>query len=223
MRIRNKMVMRFADNGDPRSLASRMRAARNQQFRSLISNLPRPLSILDVGGTPAIWERIEFADRPDVQITLINIAPQAPCWSNIASIAGDARDMAQFETHQFDVVYSNSVIEHVGDMQSVQRMAAEVQRVGKYYFLQTPNLYFPIEPHFVFPFFQFLPRSVRIKLVQNFGLGWMQRQTNREDAATDVDSIRLLSEDKIRGLFPEAQVRIEKFLGLHKSIMAYNM
>jgi 2-polyprenyl-3-methyl-5-hydroxy-6-metoxy-1,4-benzoquinol methylase len=79
--------------------------------------------------------------------------------------------MRQFRDHQFDVVYSNSVIEHVGDLDDMRRMAQEIQRVGKRYFLQTPNRYFPIEPHFVFPFFQFLPRPVQISLVQKFRLG----------------------------------------------------
>ena len=49
---------------DPNSLASRMRGKRNQQFREAISQLPRPLSILDVGGTQAVWKAIDFVDRP---------------------------------------------------------------------------------------------------------------------------------------------------------------
>jgi SAM-dependent methyltransferase len=217
------MVLSVADNGNPASLASRMRAARNRHFRDLIDALPRPLSILDVGGTPAVWERIGFAGRQDVEITLINLEPQPMQWNNITAVAGDARDMSRFATHQFDVVYSNSVIEHVGDRLSVERMAAEVQRVGKHYFLQTPNRYFPIEPHFVFPFFQFLPRFIRIELLRRFELGWMQRQNNPEHAARDVDSINLLSKPEVRDLFPGAKIELENVLGLAKSIMAHNL
>jgi 2-polyprenyl-3-methyl-5-hydroxy-6-metoxy-1,4-benzoquinol methylase len=121
-----------------------------------------------------VWETIGFANQPDIQITLINVKPCETSYNNISLIVGDARDIHQFREHQFDVVYSNSVIEHVGDPTDMQRMAQEVRRVSKSYFMQTPYRYFPIEPHFVFPFFQFLPRTVQIALVQTFNLGWIE-------------------------------------------------
>jgi hypothetical protein len=62
------MVTKLADDRDPNSLASRMRSKRNQKFREAIQRLPRPLSILDVGGTQAAWETIGFVDQPDVRI-----------------------------------------------------------------------------------------------------------------------------------------------------------
>src|ERR1039457_2552789 len=108
------MVFKFADNRDPNSLASRLRAKRHEWFRSLISNLPRPLTVLDVGGTETVWEIIGFVNQPDIQITIINIEPSETSYNNISLVVGDARDMRQFRDHQFDVVYSNSVIEHVG-------------------------------------------------------------------------------------------------------------
>ena len=70
---RIEMVVKFADNRNPNSLASRLRAERNKWFRSLISTLPRPLTLLDVGGTETVWETIGFANQPSVQITLINL------------------------------------------------------------------------------------------------------------------------------------------------------
>ena len=60
-----------------------------------------------------------------------------------------------FKDKSFDAVFSNSVIEHVGTFEDQKMMANEVIRVTNFYFIQTPNLYFPIEPHFLVPFFQF--------------------------------------------------------------------
>jgi 2-polyprenyl-3-methyl-5-hydroxy-6-metoxy-1,4-benzoquinol methylase len=73
--------------------------------------------------------------------------------------------MPQFQNDEFDIVFSNSVIEHVGSYEEQNLMASEVRRVGKRYFIQTPNLFFPIEPHFLFPFFQFLPLDYRVTLI----------------------------------------------------------
>jgi ubiquinone/menaquinone biosynthesis C-methylase UbiE len=88
-----------------------------------------------------------------VDITLLNpeLSESAP--SNFTAFVGDGRSMPQFEDHQFDIVFSNSTIEHVGSIDDQRAMAREIVRVGRKYYVQTPNRYFPIEPHFVFPFF----------------------------------------------------------------------
>jgi SAM-dependent methyltransferase len=213
------MVAKFADNGDPNSLASRMRSKRNQRFRNAIEGIPRPLNILDVGGAQAVWESIGLVDQPDISITLLNIEPEKTSYKNVVSILGDARDMHEFRNGQFDVVYSNSVIEHVGGIEDMRKMAREIQRVGKWYFIQTPNLYFPIEPHFVFPLFQFLPISWRVYLVRHFNLGWIRREPDRERAEREVRSINLLSKTQLRSLFPDANVTAERFFGFTKSFM----
>lgn len=90
--------------------------------------------------------------------------------------------MSLFRNEEFDVVFSNSVIEHLGEYPQQRRMADEVRRAGKRYFLQTPNRYFPLEPHFFFPFFQFLPVSVRVWLLSRFHLGWHKRGLDRRTA-----------------------------------------
>ena len=196
-----------------------MRAKRNRKFRSLLDDMPRPFSILDVGGTPAVWETIGLVDQPDVQITILNLALEPTRYSNVRSVTGDARYMREFRDREFDVVYSNSVIEHVGNMEQMIRMASEIRRVGKRYFVQTPNRYFPIEPHFVFPMFQFLPVPVRVLLVQNFSLGWISRAPDHRQAEQTVRSINLLSRRELQGLFPDGRMLEEKMLGLTKSLL----
>jgi len=216
------MLPNFADNRDPNSLSSRMRAKRNEQFKSLLDSLPRPLKILDVGGTQTVWETIRLVDQPDVHITILNLEQKECRYNNVDSVVGDARDMRGFHDCQFDIVYSNSVIEHVGTMDQMAKMASEVRRVGRRYFVQTPNRYFPIEPHFVFPMFQFLPVSIRTLMVQHFSLGWSAKQPDRNRAAEEVKSINLLSRRELRFLFPNGRMIEEKLLGLTKSLIIQN-
>jgi hypothetical protein len=100
-------------------------------------------------------------------------------------------------------------------------MAEEVRRVGKRYFVQTPNRYFPLEPHFLFPFFQFLPIKVRVWLLQNFKLGWIEKTPDLQKATEIVESIRLLGKREFLSLFPHAHLYEEKVFGMTKSFVAY--
>jgi ubiquinone/menaquinone biosynthesis C-methylase UbiE len=211
------MLPKFADHRNSNSLASRTRAMRNAQFKSLLDRLPRPLNILDVGGTQMVWETIGLVDQPDVHITILNLEQEECRYKNVHSVVGDARDMRGFHDCQFDIVYSNSVIEHVGDMEQMVKMASEVRRVGRRYFVQTPNRYFPIEPHFVFPMFQFLPVSIRTIMVQKFSLGWTAKLPDRKRAEDLVRSINLLSRRELQLLFPDGRMMEERLLGLTKS------
>ncbi len=215
------MVAKFADHRNPDSLAARLRRKRNQWFTEALQSLPRPLHILDVGGTQAVWERIGFVDQPDIRITLINIEHEPTNFPNVESIRGDARNMNQFGDRSFDIVYSNSVIEHVGPFDDMRRMAQEIQRVSRRYFVQTPYRYFPIEPHFVFPLFQFMPYAWRIHLLQRHDLGWIERMPDRAEAEREVRSVNLLSKTQMRSLFPDGNFRTEKLFGLTKSLIAF--
>jgi len=156
----------------------------------------------------------------DVFITLLNLTKDDVMLPNVASIIGDAREL-KYDDHSFDVVFSNSVIEHVGSHADQRKMAKEVRRVGQRYFIQTPNRYFPLEPHFLFPLFQFLPVIVRVRLLQNFNLGWIQRTPGAAEAREIVESIRLLGKDEFLKLFPDSKLYEEKVFGMTKSFVAY--
>jgi hypothetical protein len=163
-----------------------------------------------------------FINEPGVEITLLNRSIMETSYAAFVAVSGDARDMRSFADNTFDVVFSNSVIEHVGTLEDQRRMAAEVQRVGKCYFLQTPNRYFPIEPHFLFPFFQFLPLSLRVFFVRHFDVGWYKKIPDKQQATEEVASIRLLTKCELVSLFPGASLYKERFLGLTKSLIVYD-
>jgi hypothetical protein len=215
------MLKKLADNRDAGSLAVQFRRKRFAFFLSLLSQLNRPVHILDIGGTAGYWETMGLDTNDQVFITLLNLAPEGITLPHMMSMVGDARNI-EADNDSFDIVFSNSVIEHVGTLQDQHRMAEEVRRVGKHYFVQTPNKYFPLEPHFLFPFFQFLPLGIRVWLLQNFRLGWFEKTPDTQKAAEIVKSIRLLGKQEFLSLFPHAKLYEEKVFGLTKSFVAYD-
>ena len=92
---------------------------------------------------------------------------------------------------------------------------------GKKYFVQTPNLYFPIEPHFLFPFFQFLPIDNKVWLFTHFSMGWYPKIANKQEARRLATQTKLLSKKQLMNLFPEANLYEEKIFGLTKSLIVY--
>jgi 2-polyprenyl-3-methyl-5-hydroxy-6-metoxy-1,4-benzoquinol methylase len=220
-----KAWTRIADNADVNSIAARLRRKRFNLFLEILDAVPettpRPIRILDIGGTQRFWEVMGFTAQDNIQITLLNLEPQQIDHENLSSLVGDATDLLGIKDREFDIVFSNSVIEHVGNFDRQRRMAQEVQRVGQRYFVQTPNYSFPIEPHFLFLGFQWLPVWIRAFLVGHFRLGWMPRASNAEEARRMVEGIRLLTRDEFQALFPTATIYEEKFLGLTKSFVAY--
>jgi hypothetical protein len=216
------LLKRFVDNSDPDSLATRMRRRRFNFFLSLLDHVKRPARILDVGGTQDFWESMELAKIGDLRVTLLNVEKQPVSGSSFESVAGDARDLSRYADGSFDVVFSNSVIEHLGPgFADQQLMADEIRRVAQRYFVQTPNRHFPIEPHFLTPGFQFLPISARVWAATRFDLGWYKKFADRDAARREVESISLLTERQMHRLFPGALIYKEKFLGLTKSFVAY--
>jgi Methyltransferase domain len=216
------LIKSLADNSDASSLATRMRRARFALFLSLLKTVKGHVEILDIGGTQDFWKQMTGGDPGDARVTLLNVEHQPVTSTKFVSAAGDARSMPQFADRSFDVVFSNSVIEHVGSYEQQRAMAAEILRVGQRYWVQTPNKRFPLEPHFLFPFFQYLPSSLRAQMVHRFDVGWYKRIPDLEAARAEVDSIQLLTKHRFAALFPNATIHCEKLGGLTKSFVAYS-
>ena len=122
--------------------------------------------------------------------------------NTVAYVVGDAKTMP-FRDREFDVAFSNSLIEHV-PVASREQVAREIRRVADRYFVQTPNRWFPIEPHYMLPLFQFLPRRLR----------------HYYDRRFHDEQIDLLTPRELRGLFPDAAIHGERVFGLTKSLLA---
>ena len=185
---------------------------------------PPPLdkiTILDLGGTFSFWQSLNFKYADSAQFTLLNLEkPEIPIGhENFTGVAGDATNLSEYGDKQFDLVFSNSVIEHVGDFEAQKRMVAEMKRVGKHYYLQTPNKWFFLDPHYRFPFVHFLPRNIRVSYIHKFR---MPKGEPREKAEKIADSLRLMTIEELQLLFPEADIHREKFLFMTKSYYLYS-
>jgi hypothetical protein len=214
-----KIIRAIVDNENETSVSARMRRKRLEVFKSITSSLPKPVAILDVGGTQRFWDVAGLTDGNQFHITIVNIEKPILTARNMVGMAGDARDMGMFQDNKFDVVFSNSLIEHVGGLEDQRKMAREIVRVGKKFFIQTPNLHFWLEPHFLVPFFQFMPLGMKTFLVRNFNLGWIKRVRDAAQAKKVANAIRLMTQGELETIFPGADIHKEKVLGLTKSFI----
>lgn len=209
----------LADNRRSNSMAVRIRRKRFQLFEKLLADVKDPITILDIGGTVLFWQQMRFTNRKNIKIIILNKTRETTFLNNFETLKGDARNMSQFADFSFDVAFSNSVIEHLENWDNQILMAREMQRVAKRIFLQTPNYYFPFEPHFLFPFFQFFPLRIKTWMLQNFNMGWYERTPDKRRARELCSEIRLLSKKELNRLFPGCKIVTEKFLGLPKSFI----
>ena len=172
-------------------------------------------TILDVGGYPSFWEALKI---DGLRIICLNQDPtfkdsSLVCQKGISRIHGDGCNLS-YGNQSFSVGFSNSVIEHVGDWAKQKAFALEILRVGRKIWVQTPAYECPIEPHFVTPFFHWLPKAWRLKLARNFTLwGWIQRP-EPEYVHTIVNEIRLLKKKEFQDLFPGCKILTEKLFGV---------
>lgn len=215
-----RVLWKLANNTDPASLASKLRQKRTSYCHEIVTAIPKPMKVLNVGGVENELRALGVVDEPAVSCTILNVYPVPTTAGNVISVVGDARNMHQFRNKEFDFAFSNSVIEHVGGYEGARQMAEEIRRVSRRYFVQTPNRNFPIEPHFLVPLFQFLPLALRAKLVQSFRLGWCPKTPDAAAAQELVASVNLLTTRQMGALFPDAVLVPEKLFGLTKSIQS---
>lgn len=210
--------------GDQKSMPFRFRQKRFAHVQRLIDAViaeKGSCRILDIGGEAIYWEIAEdYIAQRNVEITLLNLAEERVPSSKFRSVQGDATRLGHLEDNSFDLVHSNSVIEHVGTWGNMEEMARHVRRLAPRYFVQTPNFWFPIEPHMRVPAFHWLPEQIRYRILMNFDIGFAPRRKTVAHAVRDVQSIFLLDRRQVAELFPDATIEIERVLYLAKSIMA---
>lgn len=215
------MRLPFSDNLRSDSWSSKLRRRRVAQFVELIPAGAGALRILDVGGSEEAWMNIWDARLQIASITLLNLEEKRVSGRfPMTSVVGDVRDLSRFGSREFDLCFSNSLIEHLGTFAEQKRAAAEICRVAKGYFVQTPYRYFPLEPHFQVPYWAQLPIGLRVALHQRFNLGWMQAQPDYAAARREIEQIRLLNVRKMQLLFSDAEIRKERIGPFIKSLIA---
>jgi hypothetical protein len=191
----------------------RWRQARMQVMLDRL-RLPARARIIDMGGMECTWQMIDH----DFHVTLVNLPGYSPPVTDplrYVNVEGDACDLtALFEDGSFDAVFSNSTIEHVGDLPRQVQFAAEARRLAPAYWVQTPSTLSPLEPHTGIPFYWRLPRPMREAILRNWSRtypGWVEM----------LRETRVLSRRRMQELFPDGQIYVERILGIEKSYTSY--
>jgi hypothetical protein len=199
----------------------RFRISRARRIKRVFPDINNR-SIADVGGSLHFWRFVRSEMRPK-QVTIYNIALDGEFdAANIGQVAGNIQATVYdgkripVDDKQIDILLCNSVIEHV-PLRERPGLAREITRVARNYIIQTPAKEFPVELHFLMPFLHWLPRPIgrALAMFTPFGL------TQRDAALVQqyFDGTNLLTAKEFRGLFPEGQLVIERFLFMPKSYM----
>lgn len=214
--VRNMLV------DGPNSLGERARSRRWKLFERTFPDIGE-MSVIDLGGTVEYWLRAPI--RP-AHLRLINLegaSPEDPGVSWISVSIGDACDPGEgVRSQDFDLVYSNSVIEHVGGHSRREQFAQVVADLAERHWIQTPYRYFPIEPHWVAPALQFMPLAVRSRVALHWPLAH-STPANRASAVGSLLSTELLDITAMRHYFPSSEMVYERTLGLVKSVIAVSL
>jgi len=181
-------------------ISRRSRGRRAELFRRLIGPQPGERAV-DVGCGAAGLAVAE----PELEVTGVDIGPMSD-YPGARFVQADATALP-FGDCEFDIAYSNSVIEHL-PADAREAYAREVRRVAARWFVQTPNRAFPVEPHSLLPFVHWLPRPVG-RLLWRFGV-----------SGDPYDDVRLLGGRELRRLFPDAVIARERTGPLTKSLVA---
>jgi hypothetical protein len=185
---------------------------------------PRPNEVLlDVGGYPSTWmNRPQMVKRTDcLNIHPIEWSEEAAPQHHITAVLGDGCAL-KYDDRSYDIVFSNSVIEHVGDWNSQRAFASELSRVGKKLWIQTAAFECPLEPHFLAPFVHWLPVPIRKFCVRWLTpWGWITRPSKAQ-VNDQILHTRLLTKNQMKELFPDCRIWTERLLGMFpKSYIAY--
>jgi len=218
------MLQRLKVESEARCYANKFRQRRLRRLLTIVDDIVaagKTCRVLDIGGWVDYWLFLEplWRDRP-IHITMVNLVPVPVPNDRFASFTGDARDLGQLDDLSFDLVHSNSVIEHVGLWRDQGRMAHEVRRLAPRYFVQTPNYWCPLEPHLRTPFIHWLPAPWQAAIVRRRACGYQPRAESYDEARSILDDARLLDVKAMATLFPDAVIESERFAGLTKSLIA---
>jgi ubiquinone/menaquinone biosynthesis C-methylase UbiE len=175
----------------------RLRAQKCEIFFAALDPSPYD-SLLDVGGSTGILGEFEKLYRFFHSVQVVNLDGQCFRDVRLRHVQFDIGDgcSLRYPDSSFDWVFSNAVIEHVGNRARQIQFASEIQRVArKGYFVATPNRYFPIDPHTLLPCFQFLKPAWQRRICR-FSPGYLKH----------FEPINLLSERDLSEMFPDAKL-----------------
>lgn len=213
-------MLKRQDLENPNSLRSKFRKKRLKHLVSTIKLIIEAeklsvIKICDLGGNHRYWKIFPFNEFKHItfQIEFVNVSQRRifeggnfPDNVFLESKVGDACNLTGIPDKQYHLCHSNSVIEHVGGWNRIKQMRDEAVRIAKYYFIQTPNYWYPIEPHYVLPLVHFMPRPIHTRLLM-----WL-RKKDFDLATKKFEENRMLSRRELTYLFPNSKLIKERYL-----------
>lgn len=164
-----------------------MNDARNQFFNILKikTQYSKKKTIIDIGTTPSL------DDEQNIMLSKIKNNKNITCLSNLDCkillkkypnikriIIGDGRNN-KLPNNSFDIVHSNATIEHVGSYNNQLLFIKECTRIAKkYVFIQTPNRFYPLDPHTILPLIHWLPKNIHRKILKFIRLDFYSLEKN---------------------------------------------
>ena len=197
---------------------SRFRARRMEAFAQTLQPSDDS-TILDIGGYPGTWSH--FPRKPSIVTLNLHGVDfvQTADFPPIQTAIGDGCRLGYADA-SFDIVFSNSVIEHLSSFERQKAFANEARRVGRSLWIQTPAKEFFFEPHLLTPFIHFLPVSFQRRLIRRFTTWGIVTRPSPAEVESFLEEVRLLSFAEIQQLFPDCKIQRETVLGLTKSYIA---
>lgn len=212
-RSRRAVVKALIDPDREGSVTHRFRQQRIEEFKRRFPDLAE-MRVLDLGGTAISWRVLGIHPR---SVTLVNLdaAPlHDEAWMNVVRADACAGGFGTY-----DLVFSNSLMEHLGGHARRRQFADVVQASAPSWWVQTPYRYFPVEPHWVFPGFQFLPFRARLGICRHWGTLHEPARKDLAAAAELVASTELISTTEMRMYFPGSEIWYERLAGIPKSLV----
>ena len=123
-----------------------------------------------------------------------------------------------FTDKEFDIVFSNAVVEHTGNKEQQSFFIGELCRVARLFFITTPNRWFPVETHTGIPLLHYLPKEKFRSIIRGTKYDYWSYENN----------LNLLSAKEFREIFPaDSRVNINikkvKLLGITSNLIGYNI
>jgi hypothetical protein len=210
-RLRSHLI----DNDD--SWSARQRRRRADWLLATFPELSQ-MSVIDLGGRLGTWRHAPVRPARVHVVNLERPPTDVPEWAEVDQ--ADACELpAAIASRRYDLVFSNSVLEHVGGHERRLRFAGAVRAMSPAHWVQTPYRYFPIEPHWIAPGMQFLPVRMRTSLARWWPLNHKKTRSH-EAAIQQVLWTELVDRSQMRHYFPDSEIRVEKVAGLAKSLIA---
>ena len=193
-----------------------MRQGRMEQFINAM-DLQEGTRILDMGGAAEFWESCPVP----LDLTVVNL-PDAisdvspPKQHEVKIVEGDACNMSFVEDQSFDIAFSNSVIEHVGNAEKRAAFAREMHRAAPRHWVQTPSIWFPIEAHNHMPFWWFYPPGMKRRIIN----GWRKKLPEWTEM---IEGTTVVMRKEIETLYPDSKIWVERVVGIPKSYVAHSI